>query len=342
MSISAKNTAPADEEFADIEFCPQTSTGTEEQPAENMPEDAPIVVEEEASTETATPETEQATEPAPKAKNDEKKEKSRGFFSILFDILLVILLLGILAGGGYYIKLKMNLYSVPSALDIALRDNARLQRQRDELVEKYYKADENILMRESLTRLDSELAKIKDECATIENSIEEQKNKILALQHEIRTTDKEYRQIALSLLPGMSIGDAVTSRGQTLRQAYIYRLEGKLITLRSPEGQIRVPTRELIKKNMPDLARYAFGELDLVDMSDFDNGGNAPASDNNAQTKTEVKKPVPSRVTVRTDYEPASGAPTVDTSAGATISAPASATQHNIEEWIPTEGELPF
>lgn len=341
MSISAKNTAPADEEFADIEFCPQTATITEEQPTESQPEESRV--EEAASTETAEPETEQATPPTPQeVKNNEKKEKSRGFFSIMFDVLLVILLLGILAGGGYYIKLKMNLYSVPSSLDIALQDNARLQRQRDELVEKYYKADENILMRESLTRLDKELAKIKGECDSIEASIEEQKNKILALQHEIRTTDKEYRQIALSLLPGMSIGDAVTSRGQVLRQAYIYRMEGKLITLRSPEGQIRIPTRELIKKNMPDLARYAFGELDLVDMSDFDNAGNAPAAENNAQSKIEVKKAEPVRVIVRTDYEPASGAPTVDTTAGATISAPQPAAHHNIEEWIPTEGELPF
>ena len=161
------------------------------------------------------------------------------------------------------------------------------------MVDAYYKADEHILMLKSLEHLDRELSKVQDECAGIEQSIAENKDKILALQHEIRTTDDEYRSVALSLLPGMAIGDAVTNRGKALKDAYIYRLEGNLITLRSHEGQIRNPTRQLIKKDMPRLARYAFGEEDLVDMSDFDyNVGQYEKAKEIAKKMRDANKPI--------------------------------------------------
>lgn len=341
MSISAKNTAPDEDDFADIEFRPRP-TAQKEKPAEEKPaEEKPADAQPDTDTADKTPAQEPEKAPAEEKKPEpKKKERSgRGFFSVFFDVILVLLLLAVLVCGGYYIKKQMDLYSVPSAIELALQENARLQRERKELVETYYQADENILMRESLARLDSEMEKVQAECAEIERSIAEQKDKIMALQYEIRTADKEYRSIALSLLPGMAIGDAVTTRGRALREAYIYRLEGKLITLRSPEGQIRVPTRELIKKDMPKLARYAFGEIDLVDMSDFENSEGTPAAAP-AEKPAEEKAPAEPRVTVRTsyDYEPTGGSPTVDTSAGATISAPAAASQPAQEEWV----DLPF
>lgn len=342
MSISAKNTAPDEDDFADIEFRPRPAA-QKEKPAEDKPaEDKPAEAQpDDTDAADKTPAHEPETKPADEKKPEpEKKERSgRGFFSVFFDVILVLLLLAVLVCGGYYIKKQMDLYSVPSAIELALQENARLQRERKELVETYYSADENILMRESLARLDSEMEKVQAECAEIERSIAEQKDKIMALQYEIRTADKEYRSIALSLLPGMAIGDAVTTRGRALREAYIYRLEGKLITLRSPEGQIRVPTRELIKKDMPKLARYAFGEIDLVDMSDFENSEETPAT-TPTDKPAEDEAPAEPRVTVRTgyDYEPTGGSPTVDTSAGATISAPAAVSQPAQEEWV----DLPF
>lgn len=335
MSLSAKNTAPEDEDFADIEFRPKP-----------VKKDKPVVEEkqetpdtEEASTE---PVVEQTATPAPKPEAEKAiTEEKRGKWAVFFDVLLVALLLVILGFGGYYIKIKMDEYRVPSPMDIALQENARLQRERDAMVDAYYKADEHILMLKSLEHLDNELSKVQDECAGIEQSIAENKDKILALQHEIRTTDSEYRSVALSLLPGMAIGDAVTNRGKALKDAYIYRLEGNLITLRSHEGQIRIPTRQLIKKDMPRLARYAFGEEDLVDMSDFDANGEAPQKKSSPKKQEAPKEKTP-RVTVRTDYEPASGAPVVDTSAGATITAPQTAGGNSQDVWVPTEGELPF
>lgn len=336
MSLSAKNTAPEDEDFADIDFRPS--------PVKN---DKPVVEEKQEAAaptdESSEAETESTTSPAPKQETEKTapREKKRSKWAVFFDVILVALLLAVLGFGGYYIKIKMDEYRVPSAMDIALQENARLQRERDATIDAYYKADEHILMLKSLEHLDKELSKVQDECAGIEQSITENKDKILALQHEIRTTDSEYRSVALSLLPGMAIGDAVTNRGRALKDAYIYRLEGNLITLRSHEGQIRIPTRQLIKKDMPRLARYAFGEEDLVDMSDFDANGDAPQK-RTPPRKNEAPEEETQRVTVRTDYEPTSGAPIVDTSAGATIATPQSAGSHSQHVWVPTEGELPF
>lgn len=329
MSLSAKNTAPEDEDFADIEFRPK--------PVKN---DKPIVEEKQKTPDPVDGTTKTAPEP-PAAPAPVQEKVKRSKWAVFFDVILVALLLAVLGFGGYYIKIKMDEYRVPSAMDIALQENARLQRERDAMVDAYYKADEHILMLKSLEHLDRELSKVQDECAGIEQSIAENKDKILALQHEIRTTDSEYRSVALSLLPGMAIGDAVTNRGKALKDAYIYRLEGNLITLRSHEGQIRIPTRQLIKKDMPRLARYAFGEEDLVDMSDFDANGDAPQKNSSTQKKEAPEEETP-RVTVRTDYEPTSGAPIVDTSAGATIAAPQPAGANSRNIWVPTEGELPF
>lgn len=336
MSLSAKNTAPEDEDFADIEFRPKPVKN--DKPAVEEKQEAPAPAE--VSPETTDEKTE-APAPKPEKETAPRKEKS-GKWTVFFDVLLVAILLAVLGFGGYYIKIKMDEYRVPSPMDIALQENARLQRERDAMVDAYYKADEHILMEKSLEHLDRELAKVQEECAGIEQSIAENKDKILALQHEIRTTDNEYRSVALSLLPGMAIGDAVTNRGKALKDAYIYRLEGNLITLRSHEGQIRIPTRQLIKKDMPRLARYAFGEEDLVEMNDFDANGDAPQK-KSAPKKQEAPKEEAPRVTVRTDYEPTSGAPVVDTSAGATITAPETAGSNNNQDvWVPTEGELPF
>ncbi len=332
MSLSAKNTAPEDEEFADIEFSPTIAK-----------KDKPVVEEKQEPPADINRENESTATPEPKQEVEKKvtREEKRSKWAVFFDVILVALLLAVLGFGGYYIKIKMDEYRVPSAMDIALQENARLQRERDAMVDAYYKADEHILMIKSLEHLDRELSKVQDECAGIEQSIAENKDKILALQHEIRTTDSEYRSVALSLLPGMAIGDAVTNRGKALKDAYIYRLEGNLITLRSHEGQIRIPTRQLIKKTLPRLARYAFGEEDLVDMSDFDANGDAPQK-NSAPQKNETSEEETPRVTVRTDYEPTSGAPIVDTSAGASVTAPPAAGGTLRDVWEPTEGELPF
>ena len=337
MSISTKNTTPEDEEFADIEFRPRPlKQDTPEEQPDNKPEEteSPEEKTEVTPAETAAeqPSTTTGEKEAPEA-----PRKKGGAAAVIFDTLLVIILLAVLGGGGYYIKQQMDLYRVPTPMELALQENTRLQKQHDELTNAFYKADEQIAMRKSLAHLNSELARLQAECSKLEASIDSQKNNILAMQHEIRTADKEHRAIATSLLPGMAIGDAVTNRGKALSNAYINRLEGKLIVLRSHEGQIRVPIRELIKKDMPKMARYAFGEEDLIDMSDFDANGEAPA---NTESADEEDTPG-STMRKEPDYEVRSGAPTGDTSNGTTITAPVTLPDAGAT-WDAPSGELPF
>ena len=354
MSISAHNTKPEDEDFADIEFRPRSARmqaapakaevkeekkpeppTPKEDPAKEQPEkeeatEAPA--DKKVESETAPTKSEKPAKPAKKKEKAEKPEKKKGgFFAILFDTLLVLILLAVLGCGGYYIKQQMDLYRVPTPMEMALQENARLQKQHDELTEAYYRADEQIAMNKSLAHLNGELGRLQNECNKLQTSIDTQQNNVLAMQHEIRTADKESRAIASSLLPGMSIGNATTTRGKSLNDAYIYRLEGKLIVLRSPEGQIRVPIRELIKKDMPKMARYAFGEEDLIDMSDFDTAVDTTVTEQPRQKTKPARK-------METDYEARGGSPTVDTSAGTTITAPAVQPDTSSDN----SGELPF
>lgn len=350
MSISTQKPGPEEEaDFADIEFCKRPDTPEPEVKPENVeqpeapqkeqPTQTPAEEEakEESTSKSPAPETEEETQKEETKANKKKNGEKSGAKGVLFDALLVLLLLAVLGGGGYYVKQQMELYRVPTPMEIALLENARLQKQHDELLDAYYRADEQIAMRKRLAEENAKLAGLLAECHKLEASIAGHRNNVLAMQHDIRTADKESRAIANSLLPGLPIGDAVTSRGLALRAAVIYRLEGKLITLRSPEGQIRVPLRELVKKDLPRLARYAFGEIDLIDMSDFDANGNAPdkATDNTpAPTPTAAVRTEP-------DYEQSSGAPTVDTGAGSTITAPAAPASSGATWEAPT-GELPF
>lgn len=368
MSLSSRNITPEDEEFAEIQFRPrpkatpaepekETNTDTkavasaQTTPAKQEKEKSP---EESKEKEVSPPAEEVTTKPETNAQEKEdkpepkepaaKEKKQYGAFSVLFDTLLVVILLAILGAGGWYIKQQMDIYRVPSAMEIALQENQRLQRERAELIEAYNLADEQIAMQTSLSHLRNELGKILSECSAIEQSIANNKNSILAMQHQIRTADREYHSIALSLLPGMSIGDATTTRGSSsLKDAYIYRVQGQMITLRSPEGQITIPIRNLVKTNLPRLARYAFGEEELVDMSDFDGNGSTPASAT-PQAPTGQSAPASQPTTRREQsYEPTSGAPVVDTTSGSTISAPENAPSgRNVDTWVPTEGELPF
>lgn len=366
MSLSSRNITPEDEDFVEIQFCPRPKATQARPEKENdtVPEAITVSHKDlaepekektpaESEEKQASPSAEDATDkqetkapekedkPAPKEPTS-KEKKNHGALSILFDTLLVIILLAILGVGGWYIKQQMDIYRVPTAMEIALQENQRLQRERTELIEAYNLADEQIAMQTSLSHLRNELGKILSECSAIEQSIANNKNSILAMQHQIRTADREYHSIALSLLPGMSIGDATTTRGSSsLRDAYIYRVQGQMITLRSPEGQITIPIRNLVKTNLPRLARYAFGEEELVDMSDFDSNGSTPAGTTPQAAQT---TPAPQPAAPRSQsYEPTSGAPVVDTTSGSTISAPEDIpTGRSTETWVPTEGELPF
>jgi hypothetical protein len=83
MSLSAKNTAPEDEDFAEIEFRPK--------PVKN---DKPVVEDKQGSpapaTETTDPSPEQPATPAPvQEKEKSPRGEKRSKWAIFFDVILV-------------------------------------------------------------------------------------------------------------------------------------------------------------------------------------------------------------------------------------------------------------
>lgn len=305
-----------------------------------LPDAEPDVTEGEAAPE------EKAPEQAPPAEG-KKPRRQHAWSGVALDSLLVLLLVAVLAGGGYYLKQQLDKYRVPTLMEIAMQQNLELCQQREALQDASYHADEQIHMRQLLARLERKHGSLSRSIAEKKEDMEEQHSRILALQHEIRQFDKESRQVALSLLPGMPIGNASTTTGKSYRNAVIHRMEGKLITLRTPEGQVRFPTSQLVKDTLPTLARYAFGQEDLIDMSDFEVSGEGSAS------PTPVRKPTSSRpaaprkaastARATSDYEPAAGAPVVDTDANKTSTTGSTESIDNdVAPWQAPAGDLPM
>lgn len=178
-------------------------------------------------------------------------------------------------------------------------------------------------------------------------SIETQHQKVLAVQHEIRQEDKTARSVARGLLPGMAIGDASTTTGRVYNNAVIYRLESGRITLRTPEGQVRFPTNILVKDSLPDIARYAFGLDDMVDMSDFEVTSDQPAPKPRKGKLISAKTAPKADTGAPADYEPTAGSPVLDTNGNATttLTAPLEdepTSEAPVQSWQPPAGELPL
>ena len=310
---------------------------SEEKITQTEPENKSLLEQEAVST-AATPE----TAPAPDGlKTDiKKKRKNGGFWGCLLDLFLILLLTGALGGGGWYLYQEMERYRVPSQMELAMEENLELSRTRDSLRDTAFHADEQIHMRQKLASLDEQLADLKRRINDKKSAVAAEHDRVIALQNEILKEDRTLRSVARGLLPGMPIGDAVGTRGKVYRNAVIHRLEGNRITLRYPEGQTSFPVRDLVKDTLPDIARYAFGLDDMVDTSDFETAAGQPAPKKRKGKLISPKKHVqPQGVK---DYEPAPGAPTVDTNAAptSTITADDEAPAPADEEWqIPSDGE---
>lgn len=305
MSISPSNTSRDDSDFVDIEFRPTPRRETTDV----------TQVEAEAKSEDDT------TENTTSAKNEE--QKASGWVTITFDSLLVVLLLLVIGFGGYYLKQQLDRYRVPTAMEIALEENTQLSQKRESLQSAFYQADEQIQMRRALATLTARRDALGEEIAQLENSISQQKDIILALQHEIRQADTDARHVAYSLLPGMFIGTASTTTGKSIPGAVIYRLDRNDIHLRYDAGQVRVRIKDLVKDSLPPMARYAFGLDDLVNMSDFE------TRTSHTEKETPEKKAPTKSVTfnkskgysiasVKDYYLPNTGTPIVDTDASRT------------------------
>ncbi len=303
--------------------------------------------EEKDNTTTPNPETQQTpaqdTTPAESAAGDkpEEKEKRRGggFWGCMLDLFLVTLLTGALGGGGWYIYTEMERYRVPGQMELAMEENLELCRERDALRDAAFHADEQLHMRQRLAGLDEQLADLRRRINEKKNAVAEQQERVISLQAEILREDATLRTVARGLLPGMPIGDATNARGKVYRNAVIHRLDNNRITLRYPEGQASFPIRELVKESLPDIARYAFGLDDLVDTSDFTAVKGQPTPrKRKGKLISPKKQTMPPGVK---DYEPAPGAPTVDTNSAptSTITVDDEAPAPEEEEWEMPEAE---
>lgn len=261
----------------------------------------------------------QAEENEPRKESDEatapepvKKPKLR-WQEVLLDTLLVSMVVAVLAGGGYYLKSQRDLYRVPSLVERTNDQCIELFRKREALQDAANHADEQLHMRRKLNALETKLRQFSDEAARRTAAINEQQNRVLALQHEIRRADRDARNVARGLLPGLYVGNVTTTRGKVYTETTISRIDGKRIALRTPYGAASLPIDELVKDNMPDIVLYALGLIDLVDMRDFTSDGATPASFKPASNRLRPQSTAPRR-TAPADYEPAPTGPVVDTS----------------------------
>jgi hypothetical protein len=169
-----------------------------------------------------------------------------------------------------------------------------------------------------------------------------ERERVFSIQREIIQEDKTSRTVAKNLLIGLPVGNVSTTNGRAYHNAIIHRLEGGRITLRTPQGQVRFPVAQLVKDNLPDMVRYAFGLDDMVDMSDFEAapGSPAPRKRSNGQIIAPRK---PSTQVTEPNYEPAPGAPVVEApTKSATITVEPGLTPEDDGSWQAPEGALPI
>lgn len=308
-------------------------------------ENKQISPEETENTPAPNPETQQTPAPdkAPEeptaADKPKENRKGGGFWGCMLDLFLVSLLTGALGGGGWYIYTEMERYRVPGQMELAMEENLELCRERDNLRDAAFHADEQLHMRQRLAGLDEQLTDLRCRIEEKKQTVQAEHERVIVLQNEILKEDVTLRGVARSLLPGMPIGDAANARGKVYRNAVIHRLDGNRITLRYPEGQASFPVRDLIKDNLPDIARYAFGLDDLVDTSDFEVVKGQPTPKKRKGKLISPKNHIkPQGVK---DYDPAPGAPTVDTNSAPTsiITADDDAPAPEEEEWKMPEEE---
>lgn len=335
--------APEQAESKAEEVCDAKTTAAENTPADT---EAPAA-EEKAAQETTMPESAASAESEGKSAETATSKRS-ALATVALDTLLVLMLAGTIGGGCWYLNQELNKYRVPSPMELAAQENLDLCREREALQAPAYHADEQLHMRRRLANLVRREQELRQRIDEKRREADTQQQKVLAVQHDIRQEDKTSRSVAKGLLPGMPIGDATTTTGKQYRNAVIHRLEGRRITLRTPEGQATFATNLLVKDTLPDLARYAFGLDDMVDMSDFEVTADQPAPKaRKGKLITPKSATEPKAADTPADYEPAAGAPVVDTDANRTSTwtgegedAPSETSPTGT--WQPPTGDLPF
>lgn len=283
-----------------------------------------------------------APEPAPgdAPQQPAPRKKSRlGAFCL--DSVLVLALLGVIGGGAWYVHQQLETFRVPTPMELAQADYLELCKQHEQLQDAAYKADEQLHLRERLTHLELQLADVRRNIEEHKRRLDNERNRVLSIQREIRQEDKTSRGVARSMLIGLPIGNAARSNGKVYPNAIIHRLESGRISLRTATGPVTFPLGQLVKENLPDMARYAFGLDDMVDMSDFEAAAGQPAPRPHKGKLIQPRKP--STQISGPDYEPAHSAPVVNTTnPPAVITVEPGLTPEDDGSWQAPEGALPI
>lgn len=322
---------------------PLTPVKPKEAPkAETAPVPTPAP-EEEAAAPTPAPEAAPAaetTETAEPTQPTPKKKSRVGAFIV--DSLLVLALAGVIGGGAWYTYQQLETYRVPTPMELAQAEYLELCKQHEQLQDAAYKADEQLHLRERLNSLELQLAEVKRNIEEHKRTLDIERDRVLAVQNEIRQEDKSSRGVARSMIIGLPIGHASRSNGKVYTDAIIHRMEGGRVSLRTATGPVTFPLGELVKDNLPDMARYALGLDDMVDMSDFEAADGKPLPQKKRKGKI-IQPRKPSTRISEPNYEPASGAPVVSTQAPpATITVEPGLTPEDDGSWQAPEGALPI
>lgn len=267
-----------------------------------------------------------------------RPRKKTGKSGWLMDSALVLALVGIIGGGAWFIQQELEKYNVPSPMELAQNEYLELCKQHEQLQEAAYRADEQIRMRDRIAGLETQLLSIRRQIAERRSATSEEESRVHSLQREIRQEDKTSRAVARSLLVGLPIGNAATTSGRAYPNAIIHRLKAGRITLRFPEGQATFPLSNLVKDNLPDIARYALGLDDMVDMSDFDK----MPKRRKGKLITPRKAPTQVAAEPAPSYEPEPTAPVVNTQAPAVITVEPGGLDADSESWEAPEAPLPI
>ena len=344
MSVEPTGSAPS--------AVAESETGEEVvDPAHDIPTD-PILKEPEETRTGEKTESEESTAPSATEVSGTGSEKTvkptraARIWGALLDTLLVLMVGGVIGGGGLYLHKEWNKYRVPTVMELTQKQCLDLCAQREALQDAANHADEQLRMRRMISHLSNRLRDFSAKNDRLRASIADQRNRVLALQHEIRQADREARGVALSLLPGLPVGNVTTKRGRTYDNASIVRLQGKRVSLRTPDGAATLFLNEISKDNLPDLVLYALGEIDRVDTTDFTSDGEAPTV-SKTNTKLHDVSPAKKKPTPATDYEEPRNGPVVDTDAnrtststgGGDLPAPRSGSD---DVWQPPTGDLPL
>lgn len=339
MSISTNKPENEDEKFADIVYAPHADSKQEEK-------DTPAPAEET----TKAPTEGQADDKAEEKKKQGKKS------SYWMDIALVSTLVVILGVGCYFIKTQMERYDVPTPYEEACAEYDRLSAEFNHIISNRSQVN-NIqrvkTLQGRITALETEieqatasLNKAREKKAGITSSIAQEKQAIDSARYNLRESDRDYRAKAMAELPGLPVGNVINrQRNSVFNDAIIYTvdMQARRIHFRSTSGQVNWLIKDISKKELPPIVRYALNLADLVDMSVLDEEGKPEGK----------KRPVARRetphltTTESTDsYDPQPGAPVISSGHTETLSSEPTSTeeadQNEQPTWEAPTGDLPF